>query len=325
MSIEKGVSTGDYVAPAIESLDLVAKFISQKIDNVKADDALEKYFPVQDHGNEANGYNVEKALVAMAEEQSYDPTGTNIWDAHDPTIVPEYFYTWDEKQFIVTKRFDDVRAATMRGESAEEIAGKIIDSITQGAGDYSYRTTRDMFSKTFGFYKDYSAITGLTPKNIDGVLYFLRDAYYHLIATNSDATPNATEFRSRALPENVRIVIPTKLLNLIDVTKLANVFNMEKADILGKIVPLNVDDLASGDPEDDAELFYTAFVLDKNAIVKEQRTYEYAEDRNNTGRFTQHVLTVERMYGLCGLFKAVYIDCTAAAAAAITEIADVAE
>lgn len=317
MAIIKGDAASDF-APVVTTLDLVSKFISQEIDNVKADDALEQYFPTKKHGNDATGLDVEKSLVAMAEEQAYDPTGTNIWDNHDPLVVPEYFNTWDEKQFIVTKRYDDIRAASMRGESAEEIAGKIIDSVTQGAGDYAYRTTRSMFDLSLGFFKNYSGISGREPKDMKGVLYMLRDAYYHLIATNDDATANATTFRSRALPENVRIVIPTKLLNLIDVTELANVFNMEKADILGKIVPLNVDDLADGVNDD--TYFYTAFVLDKNAIVKEERTYEYAEDRNNTGRYVQHVLTVDRMYGLCGLFKAVYIDCITPATAALGAI-----
>ena len=48
---------------------------------------------------------------------------------------------------------------------------------------------------------------------------------------------------------------------------------------------------------------------------------DYLVDRNNTGRFEQHILTSECLTFLCGLFKAVEIDCTAACEAKLTEIA----
>jgi hypothetical protein len=145
-----------------------------------------------------------------------------------------------------------------------------------------------------------------------GVIYAIRDAYNHLKATNSDLTAEA--FDSATPEEDIRIAITPKVLNLIDVVELANVFNLEKEELFGKLVVVDVDDLS------DDSSFYGVLVYDRKALGRATRLYEYSQDISGRGLFTNHYLTTDRAYFYNGLFKACRIDCTTACVNARAEL-----
>ena len=96
--------------------------------------------------------------------------------------------------------------------------------------------------------------------------------------------------------------------------ELANVFNLEKEALFGKLVVVDVDDLT------DRANDYKAIVYDRKAFGKATRLYEYSQDVSGRGLFTNHYLTVDRAYFHNGLFKAARIDASAAATAARGEL-----
>lgn len=303
MAIDTGVLPADYEPTINTYLDDVEKFASQEIENAKSANPLDAEFPVIEVGN---GTTLEKAVMEMAEGYAYDPTAALGWAQEDPVLHVKYYSEWNERQFEGTYRRNEVRKIIMSGRSAEEFAAMITASLTEGEGQEDYENTRAAFIDP-SLWVDYSDINGgKVAATLDGIMYLIRDAYMHLIAVNDDAT--GVQYKTKTDPADVRIVIPSKLLNLIDVTKLANVFNLEKTELMGKIVAFNVDDCDLTKVN-----AYGVVVCDKKAIVRGRRTYEFSEDRSGRGLFYNYYLTVSRLYGVCDLFKGVYIDCSAAA------------
>lgn len=299
-----------YTPEMVTYMNEVQKFCSQWIYALISSNPLEEYFPLEDV---TDGKDVEISVIGKASAQAFDKTGANIWKEHEPDIGTVYNpKDWDIKQFIQTLRTDDIRAAMARGQSAEETAAKIIDACTQGDANYRYKQLREIMTAT-DFFKDYSKICGYTPKNMTGVLVLCKDAFQHLAASNNDSTAQ-TSIEMETPVNDIYTLIPSKVLNLLDTTELANVYNLEKAGLIGKIVSVNVDDL-------DPKYWYKIRVCDRKVVRRYRRIYDYLVDRNNTGRFEQHILCSECLTFLCGLFKAVEIDCTTACEAKLAEVA----
>ena len=298
-----------YTPEQVAYMDEVAKFCSQYIYALKSANPLDEFFPAEEV---TNGSSVEISIIGYAEAQTFDPTGANIWKQHAPKIETIYNPDgWDLKQFIQTLRPDDIRKAMNTNVSPEETAAKIIDSCTQGNDNYRYKQIREVMT-TAGFFKDYATICGYKPKNMTGVLALCKDAFAHLAADNADSTASTT-IEMKTPEEDIYTLIPTKVLNLLDTTELANAYNLEKAKLIGKIVPINVDDL-------DKKYWYKIRVCDRKILRRYRRIYDTLEDRNNTGRFVQEILATEELTFLCGLFKGVEIDATEACTAKLAEI-----
>lgn len=249
-----------------------------------------------------NGKVIEEAVIEMAEAQAFDK---DAWDLepNDPVVRPRYFNNWEAKQYPTTVRRDDIRAILAnKGTGLEEVVSAILDSLTQGEGNQDFIDARNcLYSAEF---KNYRTILGGVPSSMKGVLYALRDMYNHVKSNNSDLT--LYDYVSSTPEEDIRIAISPKLLNLIDVTELANIFNLEKEALFGKLVVIDVDDLS--DHTHDGFVF----VYDVKALGRATRLYDYTQDVSGKGRFTNHYLTVERAYFHNGLFKGAFLDCSEA-------------
>lgn len=287
---------------------LIETIASQNIRAVKSTNRIVDGF--YDYDVE-NGKVIEEAVIAMAKAQAFNK-GDFSFTPSDPELYVRYFNNFDPVQFETTIRRDDIRAIIANnGVGLEAIVGSILETLTQGEGYDDFKKMRNViFNATVTNYN--TAVLKGNPASMKGVLYAIRDAYNHLVATNSDMTAEA--FDSGTPAADIRIAITPKLLNLIDVVELANVFNLAKEELMGKLVVIDVDDLS------DTSNYYKVVVYDRKAFGRATRTYDYTQDISGRARFTNHYLTVERAYFHNGLFKAARIDATAAATAARGEI-----
>ena len=294
-----------------EFYNMIEPIIRQEIEAARNDNALLGVdgFWFYDC-REGTGQTIESSIVQAAEAMGWSPTNAAPDLApKDPTVYTKYFSEWVTKQFKTTVRTDDIRrVATNKGAGAEDIRFAIVNSLTQGEAAYDFDEKRKLILSSPVF--DFAAINGgVVPSTMDGVLIVLRDAYNHLIAKNDDCTDGG--FASVTPRENVRIAIPSKLMNLVDVVAMANLFNMSQAEILGQIVVVNCDDL----PE---SMWYKCVIYDRHAFGIAEFIYEYGQDPYwASARFQNEFLTVSRQYFYNALFKAVAIDCSAAAAAVL--------
>ena len=293
-----------------DKLNLIETLAIQNIDSVKSYNKI--IDGVYDYDFE-NGKVIEEVIIEMAEAQAFDKTPKFV--VKDPVCHPLYFNNYESKQFQTTIRKDDLRAVITK-QGAEEVAEKIIDTLTQGEGNYDFQQTRNAIYNAQ--FKDYSKILsgqtakGAYPVNMKGVIYCLRDMYNHLKSNNSDLTNKA--YVSATPEADIRIAVSSKLLNLIDVTELANIFNLSTEEIFGNIVVIETDDLSSHTND------YIAFVYDRKAIGRATRVYDYTQDIYGNARCSTHYLTVERAYFHNGLFKGAKLDCTTACKSALATL-----
>lgn len=251
-----------------------------------------------------NGKVIEEAVIEMASAQAFDKTGPNF-NPTDPSVKARYFNNFEPKQFKTTVRRDDIRAIIAnKGTGVEEVVAEILDTLSQGEGNYDFLQCRDVLYKA-GF-KNYRSILGGVPATMKGVVYALRDMYNHLKANNSDLTDYS--YVSATPEEDIYIALSPKVMNLIDVKEWAEVFNLQKEELFGKLVVVDVDDLT------DHTYDYFVFVYDRKALGRATRIFDYTQDIIGSARYTNHYLTVERAYFHNGLFKGAYLDCSEACA-----------
>lgn len=258
-----------------------------------------------------NGKVIEEAVISMAKAQAFNKDDFTF-TPKDPEVYVRYFNNFEPVQFETTIRRDDIRAIlASKGVGLDAVVGEILETLTQGEGYDDFKKMRNVIFNADVTNYNTEVLNG-NPANMKGVLYAIRDAYNHLVCTNSDLTAEA--YDSGTPEADIRIAITPKLLNLIDVVELANVFNLEKEELFGRLVIVDVDDL------EDASNYYKVVVYDRKAFGRATRVYDYTQDISGRARFTNHYLTVERAYFHNGLFKAARIDATAAATAARGEI-----
>lgn len=248
-----------------------------------------------------NGAVIEEAVVKMAEKQDFIKTGQPDLSPVDPTLYVKYFNNWEEAQFETTVRRDDIRKIIAnKGTGLEEVVSQILGTLSEGESFYDYKKMRDILkSEEVGADASVSVFGDKHPKNAKGILFAMREMFNALKATNTlGGVPE------QATPvDDIRIAISESVLNLIDVVELANVFNLSKEELFGKLVVVPFD--ADFDPK-------RILVYDRKALGRGTRLYDYSQDVIGKGRYTNHYLTTERCYFYNALYKALWLDVSSA-------------
>ena len=135
-----------------------------------------------------------------------------------------------------------------------------------------------------------------------GVIYCMREMYNALKATNKIGLDSATGIAHATPVEDIRIAVSESLLNLMDVVELANVFNLTKEELFGKLVVVPFE--ANKEDYDKGRIV----VYDRKALGRGTRLFEYSQDVIGKGLYTNHYLTTERCYFYNKLFKCITLD-----------------
>lgn len=316
LNLPAGTTTGvdgSETFPVIynDYMKAVETIASQNIRALVSTNKLENAFYEYDI---SDGRVIEEAVIAMAEASDFSRQPAFV--VADPKVYVQYFNNFEEKQFIVSIRKDDIKKVMAKGTSPETVAGAVMESQTQGEGSYDYKKGRELIENAA--LVDYSKILGtdskpLYPSSMKGVIFALRDMYNALKAEN-DNLGGIAGLKQSTPAEDIRIAIPTKVLNLIDVVELANVFNLEKEQLFGMIIPVEVDD------ESDKTNWYKVAVYDRKALGRATFIFDYTQDVYGNARMSTHYLTTSRAYFHNKLYKGVSLDCTKACTAATTNL-----
>ena len=294
-------NTGNTVFPvnANDAYAMVETIVNQNIRSAKSTNILDDAFYYYDCVDK-DGAVIEEAIIEMANAQSVASTPT--FAANDPSVKVKYFNNWSHKVYPTTIRRSDIRkiVAGNSNVGVDGIASQIIDTLTQGEGHDAFINGRTLLMGANVY--DYSTKLGGVPKTMDGVLYAIRDMYDAVRADNNYLT--GVSYVSAVPDADIRVAISKKLLNLIDVTKLANIFNLDKVELMGKIVPVEVADTNSN--------WYKVVVYDRKAFGHGRRLYEYTQDVIGETLYTNHYLHVEDCWFYNNIFKACMLDCSAA-------------
>lgn len=264
-----------------------------------------------------NGTVIEQAMIGLVESQALnrDQVATQI---KDPTVYVRYFNNFTALQYYTTVRERDIRAIISGNGTAtvESVTGEIIDTLTNSDGhdDFNYSRNLILSSTAYNFSTE---LGGKVPANMKGVVAVLRMMYNRMVSDNTKYT--AIGEYMHVPPEDVRIAISDDLLALIDILYMAELFNMSKAELMGKLVIIPTNDLETGTIGTTANA-YKVVVYDRKRMNRAQRLYEYLQPPKTPGLAVTTYLTVERAYFESELFKGIQIDCTKAFNAELNNI-----
>lgn len=277
---------------------LIETIAVQNIRAVKSSNRIEDGF--YDYVVE-NGAVIEEAIVEMAEKQAFVKTGNPNLAPKDPTLDVKYFNNWEAKQFQTTIRRSDIRKIIAdKGTGFDEVVSIILATLSEGEGYDDYKAMRDIIQDaSIGYDASIAMFGDKHPKGMKGVIYAIREMYNALKATNLVGLDQATGILQATPVEDIRIAISESVLNLIDVVELANVFNLSKEELFGKLVVV---------PYDADFNQYSVLVYDRKALGRGTRLFEYSQDVIGKGLYTNHYLTTERCYFYNGLFKALRLN-----------------
>lgn len=258
-----------------------------------------------------DGKVIEEAIIAMAQAQTFTPTVAGAQpdlSPLDPSLYIRYFNNFEEKQWKVSKRPDEIRAVIARGMSEEELAAQILDTLTAGEGDYDYSQMRAIIEDSTNVGVDASAalFNGGVPQNAKGIMFAIRRMFNAVKATNTIGLGQGVSTKQGVPVEDIRIAISEDKLALIDMVELASLFNLSKEEIYGKVVMLPTDSNYSGN---------RVLVYDRKALGRATKLYEYGQDELQLARYVNFGLTTSRAYFYNPLFKCLSLDITTAATA----------
>lgn len=273
---------------------------------------------------DGNGAVIEEARVEMATRQDFTKTGTPDLSPKDPKVAIRYFNNWETSQFKTTIRRSDIRKVIAdKGAGLDEVIAQILESLTEGEGYHDCSKMVTALGTAGNQLKNISAVdqrfTGKHAKSIKGLIYLIREAYNMIKSTNNvglDTAVVGTTYVYGVDPKDIRIAISESVLNLIDVTELANVFNLSKEELFGKLVI--VPHIAGSA----LSMFARGFVMvyDVNAMGYATRMYEYSQDNLGVGLYSNHYLSTEKCYFYNPLCKGLAINGSVAVNGAIGEL-----
>lgn len=300
-----GVAGANYEPTTITELGgMIGKIAYSVIRENTANDPLAVFdkMPVN------KGDTIEQAVVQMAESLSYDEDGDDALKREDSVkFAVKYFKGWTRKKFKKTVDIPEIRKVLSKDIDVSDVTSKIVSSMTEGDKHEKYLNVRDLL--TWGRQSADGGTGAVLVRaetvayddvnsSIDykGVLTALRDAVSGMKFVNTSF--NSISLKRRTREEDIYILMPYQLRNRIDVNDLAGVFNLDKAEIKGKIIETD-----SGNESG----YYYIYVVDKHAILDFTRLYEMMDEKNADGLFWNYYLHTDRLYALSPLFDACYI------------------
>ena len=294
---EMGKDKEDYVANYYSEYDMIGKIARQVIKGVFAKNPLSRFIK----GRIDNGDTIEQAVVKMVESQAYDSTGADtLAPKTGEKIVAEYFNSNTRKIFKTTVRPSEIRKVLVSGGDESEISAKLVSALSDGdiyeyyqniKGLINFGMTEDESDETpFVKLDDVNVSTGYKPmlskiKNTVKAFGYMTDAF------------NKAGIKRNTVTDDIYIIAPYKLITDIDVEELSGVFNLDKAEIRNKIIEIDTD-----------EKFVV--ILDQNALQIWEQMYEIWDQKNADGAFWNYTLHVNRLFGICTLYNAVFFNYT---------------
>lgn len=286
-----------------EAYGFIETLAYQNIRSVKSANRLDDAFYFIDL-TEENGVVLEMGLIDKAQKQTYAKDDCSKSPV-DPKTVARYFNNWEKSTYQVTVRRDEIRKIIAnKGQGVEDIVAEILDTLTQGKDADEFAAGRSLLRNAEVY--DYADTLDGTPANLRGIIYAIRDMYDTIREDNAGF--DITGWKTHAPEADIRIAITPKLLNLMDVGELANILNLSKVELMGKLVVVPASDLPASE-------WYKVTVYDRKAMVHARRIMNMDNEKCVRSQFWNYYLFLEDLWSYNPLFKAVQYDFTATATA----------
>lgn len=287
-----------YTADYSENYKMAFKFAKQAIYNVESANPLQWI----NKGEINNGVKIEDSIIALQNSYAWDgatQTGASVDAPSYPDIRLRIFEDWNGRQFKTTVSDDQIRKILLEGGDDMTVAEKIVSNLTESEGNEDFQISKGLLASavTNGNAIKYLDAPSTGVPIGDQLAIAIHDIVDGFQFVNSDYVAaqdvSSTPLQQRTPFDRIHIVIPYKIYNKLNIQYLATLFNMEVAELIGKISKIDEGT--------------NVYVLDEFAVGKYRRLYRLTSRYVEDGLYQNYWLTTERMYYTCGLFKFAYI------------------
>lgn len=250
---------------------------------------------------------IEEIIIGDANVEEYDADGKTALTPRDTWNIARYYNDYDHKVYTTTKYRNEIRSVVVNPENESRYVASLVNGLARKRDDWTYDKQKAILKdivSTFPKLKAATITAGDSAAMGEALTIAIRDTIdnlrfknYNFVANNID-NETSTKFKQRAYLEQIRIIVPYKVFNRLNIGWLASVYNLDKTDLLSKIVTIDTDD-------------GIVYVIDKRSVFRYPQTDEILEQENAEGNFTTYFLHVNAMMGFSPLFKFAFIDASA--------------
>lgn len=237
------------------------------------------------------GSTIQEIAVNMASaEGSYDPTGPNPLGRRLSDIKALYFDKAREDKYVKSLSRVQIRNGFRSEADLERLLNEIVNSIYSGANLDEYLISKEMLAKYKDYYYDV-AVNELNSATNDKA--FIKK----LKVLSSDLTYVHTKYNPMALKTftdkaDQVLFIKADSLAELDVEVLANIFNMQRAELPVRIIEVD----SFGDDTNSSMDGTIAILCDKDILNVYDKDVFVDNQHNADGAFDNYFLHVHQIY-----------------------------
>ena len=275
------------------------------------------------------GYAGEEGYINPAKGRQYDVNDfAGLLQKYEADVKVQYTQVNMDLQYPVTVTRHKLKQAFTSWEELDRFIAEISNSLYNGAYIDEFQFSKALVSAAYSSnmiqYETISAVN--SEANAKAFITKLRETFLGMALPSTKY--NAWEkiggygrpVKTWSQKEDLVLLVRNDILSYIDVNVLAAAFNMDKTDLVGRILPIDNFDLYD---DNDTKVFdgsnIVAFLADKSWFrIKRQDMY-LDEFYNANNRTWQYYLNVTKMYNY-SLFANGVVFCTSAPSVAISSM-----
>ena len=272
---------------------MIEKVGRQVISAAKARNPMDVF----DKGFLEYGSTIEDVVIKAAVSRGYSKAASSAITPTAPNKVVRYFNDWTSRDYYTSVYDADVRAVIAGAQNIGDISAAQVASLTEGETGEDYDDYKALLAKLVatdnGFLRESQIVDA--PDTIENALLVIRNIVSAMSFKN-DTYSGIEGLETRTSIDDLYILMPYELYNAIDIRVLANLFNMEKADLMARIVQIDTED-------------GYVFVTDRDSLGMVTRDRQFDSQRNIPARCQDYRLGVTKMWYYNPLHKLAAIPC----------------
>lgn len=323
--VDENTDIGSFGTPILTNTPVMNEFMTRLINRIVYTSFENRYFnnPLQilEGDRIPLGYSGQEIYVNPSKGRKYDVNDfAGLLVKYEADVKVQYTAVNMDLQYPVTVSRHKLKQAFVSWDSLDNFVMELSNSLYNGAyiGEFNY--TKGLVSAAFKSNQvQYATISAINSEaNAKAFVQKARELFlnFQLPSTSYNAWSKVGGYGREILtytrPEDVVFLIRNDVRSYLDVNVLAEAFNMDKADLLGRIIPIDNFDQY----DDDGVKIYdgssiVAMIADKSWFrIKRQDMY-MDEFYNPNNRTWQYYLNLTKMYNY-SLFANAVVFCTSA-------------
>ena len=237
-----------------------------------------------------NANEIEEIYVARAVGTNYDPNGTGALDRIKPTVKTQYHQVDYERDYGITIQDKQVRKGFTTKEGVSKLANELMESLHTGAEYEEYEKCIEILDTIAKDSKYKKQVTDVT--NNATAVAFTKELKKTIKRMGRRSEIYAT-VENHCKPSQMILFLNEEWSVEIDVEMLAQAFNMTKQQI-NECTIIEIPTLKTATS-------VKAILCDERALQIYDTYYGLEPQRNAKGKFTNHFLSVEKIFSYSNL------------------------